>query len=319
MSFLLHRIFQELTEFMAELSCPAPRVVGLGEVLWDLFPNSRQPGGATANVAFHATQLGATGIVVSRVGRDELGQEIVRYFSEHGLVTTHIQHDDSAPTGAATIEIDEHGHRFTIHEDVAWDRLEFTPHVQAVMQQANAICFGTLAQRGPFSRETIQRCLWEASDECVVVFDINIRQQYYDRSTIERSMQSANIVKLNADEVVLVQQLLQWPAAGHDEFARRLRGQFGSELVCITRAEHGCFVASADETVDVAGISVPVVDTVGAGDAFTAALLMSRLENWPLAATARFANGVGALVASHPGAMPKLDLLSVKRRVHAGG
>lgn len=302
---------------MAELSCAGPRVIGLGEVLWDLFPTSRQPGGATANVAFHASQLGATGLVVSRVGRDELGQEIVKYFAEHGLVTTHIQHDDVAPTGAATIEINEHGHRFTIHEDVAWDRLEFTPHLQSVMQQADAICFGTLAQRGHFARETIQRCLWEASDRCLVVFDINIRQHYYDRATIERSLQSANIVKLNADEVVLVQQLLQWPAGSLDEFACRLCGHFGSELVCITRAEHGCFVASHKESVDVAGKSVAVVDTVGAGDAFTAALLMTQLEDWPLADAAKFANEVGALVASQPGAMPKLDLLSLKHRWHS--
>jgi len=301
-----------MIEFMVELSGVAPRVVGLGEVLWDLFPDSRQPGGATANVVFHAAQLGAIGVVVSRVGRDELGQEIIRYFAEHGLVTTHIQHDDMAPTGAATIEINEHGHRFVIHEDVAWDRLEFTPHLQAVMQQASAICFGTLAQRGPHARETIQRCLWEASDDCVVVFDINIRQHYYDRTTIERSMQSANIVKLNAEEVVLVRELMQLPVSSLDEFARRLCGQYGVELVCITRGEHGCCVVSPQETIDVAGSPVRVVDTVGAGDAFTAALLISRLERWPLDIAARFANEVGALVASHPGAMPQLDLLAVK-------
>lgn len=291
---------------MTELSCSAPRVVGLGEVLWDLFPTSRQPGGATANVAFHAAQLGACGIVVSRVGRDELGQEIVRYFADHNLITAHIQHDDSAPTGAASIEISDHGHRFTIHEDVAWDRIEFTPHLQSVMQTASAICFGTLAQRGPFSRETIQRCLWEASDECLVVFDINIRQHYFDRATVERSLQSANIVKLNADEVGLVSDLLQMPRESHENFARRLCGQFGVELTCITRAERGCFISSPGETVDVSGIPIQVADTVGAGDAFTAALLMTRLEKWPLEAAAHFANEVGALVASRPGAMPEL-------------
>ena len=285
---------------------PPPRVIGLGEVLWDLFPQSRQPGGATANVAFHATQLGANGIIVSRVGRDPLGQEIVRYFADHGLVTSHIQHDDSAPTGAATIDMSGENHRFVIHENVAWDRLEFTPHLQTVMQQADAVCFGTLAQRGHLSRETIQRCLWETSEECLIVFDINIRQHYFEKVTIERSMQSANIVKLNADEVILVNELLNWPVLTAEAFARRLCDTFGVELVCITRAENGCLVVSPDDVVDLPGHSVTVVDTVGAGDAFTAALLMARLLGQSIDASAQFANAAGALVASRRGAMPEL-------------
>lgn len=282
------------------------RVIGLGEVLWDLFPNSRQPGGATANVAFHAAQLGCSGAVVSRVGCDELGQEIVQYLSDHRLDTSCIQQDDHAPTGMVTVEMTDLGHRFVIHEDVAWDGLEFTPQLQSVMETADAVCFGTLAQRSPKSREAIQRCLFETPENCLIVFDINIRQHFYDRGTIERSLQSANIVKLNSDEVELLGTTLGLPTSDLTSFVRHICEKFGPRYVCVTRGADGCFVGGLDEQVDVPGLSVEVVDTVGAGDAFTAALLVSQLEGWPLRQSAEFANRVGALVASRAGAMPDL-------------
>ena len=284
----------------------APRVIGLGEALWDLFPHSRQPGGATANVAFHATQLGCSGAVASRVGNDDLGRELREYLVAHGLETSLIQDDDEAPTGTVTVEMTGDGHRFVIHEDVAWDRLAWTPSLQAAIRAADAICFGTLGQRSPMARETIQQCLWEASDDCLIVFDINIRQHFYDRMVIERSLQSANIVKLNADEVTLLADLLKLPSGDLASFASRVRDGFGVELVCITRGEHGCWIGSKTECVDVAGLTVPVVDTVGAGDAFTAALIVARLKGWSLRDSAEFANQVGALVASRRGAMPVL-------------
>ncbi len=282
------------------------RVIGLGEVLWDLFPDSRQPGGATANVAFHAAQLGCAGAVVSRVGQDVLGEEIVRYLADHGLDTSCIQHDATAPTGMVTVEMTDLGHRFVIHEDVAWDQLEFTPQLQQAMATASAVCFGTLAQRSPKSREAIQRCLFETPDDCLIVFDINIRQHFYDRATIERSLQSADIVKLNGDEVELLAPMLGLSTSDLPQFARQICERFGPQFVCITRGADGCLVVAPDEQVDVPGLPVTVVDTVGAGDAFTAALLVSQLASWPLRQSAEFANRVGALVANRAGAMPDL-------------
>ncbi len=291
---------------MPEVRPTSPRIIGLGEVLWDLFPNSRQPGGATSNVAFHATQLGCSGAVASRVGNDDLGRELREYLAAHGLETSLIQNDDEAPTGTVTVEMIDDGHRFVIHEAVAWDRLAWMPSLQDAIRSADAICFGTLGQRSPLARETIQQCLWEASDDCLIVFDVNLRQHFYDRMLIERSLQSAKIVKLNADEITLLADLLQLPSEDLASFANRLRDSFGVEFVCITRGEHGCWIGSETECVDVAGLPVQVVDTVGAGDAFTAALIVSRLRGWPLRASAEFANQVGALVASHRGAMPEL-------------
>lgn len=283
-----------------------PSVIGLGEVLWDLFPNSRQPGGATANVAFHTTQLGCIGAVASRVGDDELGRELRDYLIAHGLETSLVQDDDEAPTGTVTVELTDDGHHFVIHEDVAWDRLAWTPSLQAAIRSADAICFGTLGQRSPLARETIQQCLWEASDDCLLVFDVNVRQHFYDRMLIERSLQSAKMVKLNAEEVTLLAELLEWPSGDLASFASRVRDNFGVELVCITRGEHGCWIGSETECVDVLGLPVQVVDTVGAGDAFTAALIVAQLRGWPLRDSAEFANQVGALVASRRGAMPEL-------------
>ncbi|MDA0283425.1 MAG: carbohydrate kinase [Planctomycetota bacterium] len=283
------------------------RLIGLGEVLWDCFPDGQRPGGATSNVAFHATQLDCEGFVVSRVGDDERGRELVSYLTRQGLNVNGIQRDRDEPTGRVTVEITGAGqHEFIIHEDVAWDRLEFTPSLQQLMATADAVCFGTLAQRCPASRETIQRCLFETGVDCLIVFDVNIRQHFYDRIVIERSLQAADIVKLNDAEAELLTDLLELPGGTAADLAAGIRDQFGVDLVCITRGDAGCTLSAASETVSVPGVKIDVVDTVGAGDAFTAALIISRLEGWPLVASAEFANRVGALVASHAGAMPVL-------------
>ena len=283
------------------------RLIGLGEVLWDCFPDGQRPGGATSNVAFHATQLGCEGAVVSRVGDDERGRELLRFLAGQGLGVDAIQTDPEKPTGWVTVEVTGEGqHRFIIHEDVAWDQLEFTSQIQQVMASADAVCFGPLAQRSPCSRETIQRCLFETGEDCRIVFDVNIRQHFYDRIGIERSLQAADIVKLNSEEVCLLSDLLEITGGDESEFASRIRDRFGVELLCITRAEAGCCLATATEFVSVPGLKVDLVDTVGAGDAFTAALITTQLENWPLQAAAEFANRVGALVASRAGAMPVL-------------
>lgn len=284
----------------------APLVVGLGEVLWDIFPDTRKPGGAPANVAFQAGQLGGRGAVASRVGSDELGDELLRYLAQRGLDLSAMQRDADHPTGRVTVDVsDSHHPSFVIHENVAWDFIASESALLKLAGQADAICFGSLAQRMPTSRAAIHAALAAAQTDCLTVFDVNLRQEWWDAETIQRSIQAASIVKLNHDEVEALAPVLDVPSEPED-FARGLIEQNALRAVCITRAEHGCLLYSKTESVDLPGIQVDVVDAVGAGDAFSAALIVAVLRGWSLNATGELANRVGALVASRPGAMPDL-------------
>lgn len=282
-------------------------VVGLGELLWDIFESSRRPGGAPANVAFQAQQLGCRGVVCSAVGQDDLGRELLEFFEQQGLETTAVQRLADFPTGKVTVDATIAGHpEYIIHEGVAWDHLEFNDHVRDVMQQADAVCFGTLAQRWPVSRETVLQALLATTDDCLIVYDVNLRQHWYDRMWIERSLQMADIVKLNHQEVAVIGELLEINATEVPEFAATLQQRFAVDVTCVTRAEAGCVLIADGTVVDIPGIAVKVADAVGAGDAFTAGLIFARLHGWDLNRTGQLANRIGALVASHPGAMPSL-------------
>lgn len=285
----------------------APIVVGLGELLWDVFADSRRPGGAPANVAFHAGQLGCHGIVSSRVGKDTLGDELLAFLAGQGLSADSVQRDPVHPTGTVTVDASRADHpTYVIHENVAWDHLALDDNLRSLMARASAVCFGTLAQRSSQSRNTIQEALELVGRQCLVVYDVNLRQRWYDRSWIETSLARAHVVKLNADEVVILADLLETGSPEHSAFARALVDRYGVDTVCITRGGDGCLLVGRDAEVDRAGVAVSVVDAVGAGDAFTAALIHGRLQGWSLEAQAAFANQIGALVASRAGAMPAL-------------
>ncbi len=285
----------------------SPQVIGLGELLWDCFPGRRLPGGAPANVAFHAQQLGLAAAVVTRVGDDLLGRELLEFLHRQGLSTDLVQRDPVHGTGTVTIELSPSASAsYEFLKDSAWDFLEVTPPLAAAFQQAQAVCFGTLGQRCETSRRTIQHCLSLAAPECLLVYDINLRPPFYERSWIEQSLGYARLVKLNDEEVAVLGPLLEAGPLTSAEFSRWVLDRYPAELVCITRGSEGCLVISRTESCDLPGEKVQVVDTVGAGDAFTAALIWSRLEGWELARSARFANRVGALVASRAGAMPVL-------------
>lgn len=285
-----------------------PTVVGLGELLWDVFPDARRPGGAPANVAFQACQLGCRGIVCSRVGDDELGREIREFLEGQGLDTSLIQIDPEHPTGTVTVDTSVADHpEYVIHEDVAWDHLAWDDATRQLMEQADAVCFGTLAQRSPVSRETILQCLLATPEPCRIVYDVNLRQSWYDRIGIERSLQSADVVKLNHHETDVLAQLLEIGTTNPRQFADALQSRFDVSLTCMTRGENGCLLIRGDELVDVPGVRIDVADAVGAGDAFTAALIFALLQEWPLSLTGAFANRVGALIAGRPGAMPPLN------------
>jgi fructokinase len=283
-----------------------PIVVGLGELLWDVFPDGRRPGGAPANVAFQANQLGCRGLIATRVGTDSDGEALLRELQNFGLDLSAVQRDQKHPTGTVTVTLIDGHPDYVIHENVAWDFLELNESLQNAVQRCAAVCFGTLAQRHPVTRETIHRALALASAGTLRIYDVNLRQSYYAADCIEASLRLASHVKLNDEEVQLLAPLLKLPN-DEVEFGRAVLEKYGPGVVCITRGARGCTVLSRSEIHHVPGRAVKVADTVGAGDAFTAGLISSQLRGWPLALCAEFANRVGAMVASRAGAMPDLQ------------
>ncbi len=285
-----------------------PLIIGLGEVLWDCFPTERRPGGAPANVAFQANQLGGLGIICSRVGQDPFGEELVAFLEAQGLQARHLQFDPVHPTGTVSVALSAEGEpSYTIHEGVAWDFLEFSPDWQALMSAASAVCFGTLAQRTPAGCETVRQCLRATHPETLRVFDVNLRQRFYSREVVEESLALCNVLKINSGELETIRELLGIDADDPLDVSRRLIAERGVELVCVTRGEAGCRLISAREDLCVASRPVRVVDAVGAGDAFTAGLIVGLLSGWPLSIAGEFANRVGGLVAASSGAMPRLE------------
>ncbi len=283
-----------------------PTVIGLGELLWDDFPDSRRTGGAPANVAYHANQLGVIGLPASRVGTDADGDELLAALQNRGVSTELVQRDPQHPTGRVSVQLSPRGEPgYIIHTDVAWEHLDPDPALLARCAQADAICFGTLAQRTPRTRETIHACLQAAGDHTLIVYDVNLRQHWYDRDWIERSLNASHIIKLNADELQVLGRMLGTPDDAPEDFPRRLFDR-GVQAVVVTRAAEGCSVYSPGESLDIPGEPVEVIDAVGAGDAFAATFILGLLRKWPLARCARLANRIGGLVASRAGAMPDI-------------
>ncbi len=281
------------------------KVVGLGEVLWDILPGHTCLGGAPANFAYITTLMGDQGIVASRVGEDSRGVEALRRMEEVGLNIDLVQTDPSHPTGTVNVEIDGNGQaRFDIAHPVAWDFLEWTPTWQTLAQDADAICFGSLAQRSNDSRATIQNFLRATSPETLRVFDVNLRQHYYSQEVLGESMRLADIVKLNDEELPKVMSLGGLPHKDEKSSAQKLMDAYDLKLVCITRGGRGSLLVRGRDVSEHAGFRVSVADTVGSGDAFTAGLVHEYLHGASLTLMNEVANLVGAWVASEVGAMP---------------
>jgi fructokinase len=282
-----------------------PTVIGLGELLWDEFADSRRPGGAPANVAFHANQLGACGRPASRVGCDADGEALLTTLQARGLDTELIQRDPTAPTGRVTVQVLAAGQpEYVIHEHVAWEHMQATPDLLAACAAASAVCFGTLAQRTAVAHDAIGRCLTAAGPQTLIVYDVNLRQHWYTANVIAASARAADVVKLNDQELTILAALFQ-TGQGAEAFAARLFN-WGVDTVIVTRGAQGCTVLQPGTTVEAASESVRIVDTVGAGDAFTAAYIVGRLRGWPAERSARLANRIGGLVAARAGAMPDI-------------
>jgi fructokinase len=294
------------------------RVVGLGEVLWDLLPDGPQLGGAPANFAYHANALGARAQVLTRIGNDRFGHEILERFKAMELPPGTVQLDDQAPTGTVTVTLNGNGvPHFVIHENVAWDRLEITKSATDAVRQADAICFGTLAQREPASRATIQRLVSASSANALRVFDINLRQQFYSREIIEQSLVLANVVKLNDVELPILTEIFRLGDSPEQQMEKLAR-EFGLRLVALTRGPNGSLLFQRDRWSQQPPLPVQVVDTVGAGDAFTAALVMGLLAEMDLDAVHAAAAEVAGYVCTQAGATPALPPQFSKKYAAAG-
>jgi fructokinase len=283
-----------------------PIVAGLGELLWDLLPSGRQLGGAPANFAYHARALGAQASVVSAVGCDALGDEALARLGEAGLETRHVSRDPVHPTGTVSVELRDGGQpRYVIHMDVAWDYIPFSAQTERLARGTAVVCFGSLAQRSSVSRDTIRRFLAAVPQPSLRLFDINLRQAFYSAEVIRQSLEAANVFKLNDEELPRVAELLG--VAGDDRtVCRTLADKFNLRLVALTRGDKGSLLVTPEGEDERAAEPVKVVDTVGAGDCFSAALAMGLLAGWPLERIHRRASLLAAYVCSQSGAMPAM-------------
>jgi fructokinase len=289
-------------------------VVGLGEILWDLLPSGRQLGGAPANFAYCSHLLGERAIVASRVGEDPLGRDIREDLAKAGISDQFVQTDSSHPTGTVQVELDSAGQpKFEITHGVAWDFLEWTAEWEQLAKDAAAVCFGSLAQRAPESRNTILNFLRATPGDTFRVFDVNLRQTFYSAAIISESLKLANIVKLNHEEVPRVQELLGMSDDTDALFCRNLIQRHNLRLVCVTRGGQGSLLCDRSGVHEHSGFRVKVKDTIGAGDAFTAALVRGLLQGRSLAEINDSANRLGAWVSSHSGAMPQAPGNGIER------
>lgn len=281
-------------------------LVGLGEILWDMLPEGKQLGGAPANFAYHAQALGGQGVVVSCVGNDELGREIFSCLDELELDRQYISVDSSHPTGTVTVELDEDGKPdYIIHENVAWDYIPSNPALLSLAAKTNAVCFGSLCQRSPVSQKTIGSFLATTSTDCIRVFDINLRQSYFNREIINTMLELSNVLKLNDEELAVVANLLGITGSEIDILSQ-LTERYGLHLIALTRGASGSRLYAQGEDSNHQGFPAQIADTVGAGDSFTAAMTLGLLNSKNLDTINEYANRVASFVCSQSGATPKL-------------
>lgn len=282
-------------------------IVGIGELLWDVFPDGRKvAGGAPFNFAWHCQQLGHEATIISRVGHDDRGHELRDVLRQQGMTDAFVQTDAKHPTGTVTVAVDAAGQpRYTITENVAWDHLAWDDQLEEVARMATVLCFGTLAQRSTSTRTTIDRLLATAT-HALPVFDVNLRgplsRERYDR--IQQQMQHCGWLKVNAEE---------WEQLQDDSPDHQKPAPDSQRVTIRTHGAQGVAITEGQRTEWVPGVPVDVVDTVGAGDAFTAAMVCLHREGRPLRDCARFANLYAAKVCEHQGATPRIDRRDVER------
>lgn len=289
-------------------------VVGMGEALWDVLPEGKKIGGAPANFAYHVSQFGLPSRVVSAVGSDPLGREIVENFTSKGL--NHLIEEVPYPTGTVQVEIDPAGvPQYDIKENVAWDNIPYTARLEALAGKTRAVCFGSLAQRNIVSRDTINRFLdaMPQTADSLVVFDVNLRQGFYTKEILCNSMKRCNILKINDEELVTVSRMFGYPGIDLQDKCWILLGKYNLRMLILTCGINGSYVFTPGNVSFQPTPKVEVADTVGAGDSFTAAFIASLLKGKSVAEAHALAVRTSAFVCTRKGAMPELppDLRSL--------
>ena len=282
-------------------------VIGMGEALWDVLPEGKKIGGAPANFAYHVSQFGRPGCVVSAVGDDALGKEIVENFTSKGL-TQHIA-VVPYPTGTVQVEIDAAGiPQYDIKENVAWDNIPFTPDLEKIARNTKAVCFGSLAQRNVVSRNTINQFLdaMPQTPDSLVVFDVNLRQGFYTKEILCDSMNRCNILKINDEELVIVSRMFGYPGIDLQDKCWILLGKYNLKMLILTCGINGSYVFTPGHVSFQPTPTVEVADTVGAGDSFTAAFIASILKGKSVEDAHHTAVQTSAYVCTCQGAMPQL-------------
>ena len=282
-------------------------IVGMGEALWDILPEGKKLGGAPANFAYHVSQFGLKSCVVSAVGDDALGNLIIENFKEKGL--KHIISQVPYPTGTVLVEIDQTGiPQYEIKENVAWDNIPFTDELEALAKQTSAVCFGSLAQLNVVSRETINRFIdtMPKAENDLIIFDVNLRQSFYNKEILDQSMKRCNVLKINDEELVVISRILGYPGTDLQSKCWILLGRYNLKMLILTCGVNGSYVFTPGGMSFYATPQVKVADTVGAGDSFTAAFTACILKEMPIAEAHRKAVDVSAFVCTQNGAMPTL-------------
>lgn len=278
-------------------------IVGLGEALWDCFPEGKRVGGAPANFAYHTSQFGNEAYAVSAIGNDELGDETIKAFDKRGL--KYVMPRVDYPTGTVQVTLDEGGiPSYEIKEGVAWDNIPFTPELEAMAKRCRAVSFGSQAQRGEVSRETIYRFLDATPKDCLRIFDINIRQNFYNTDVIRESLKRCNVLKINDEELVLIGRMFGYPGLDIENKCWLILGKYDLDILVLTCGVNGSYVFSKGAMSYRETPKVTVADTVGAGDSFSGAFTAAILAGKPVAEAHRIAVNVSAFVCTQNGAMP---------------
>lgn len=282
-------------------------VVGMGEALWDVLPEGKKIGGAPANFAYHVSQFGLPSCVVSAVGDDALGKEIIENFTSKGL--NQLIAEVPYPTGTVQVEIDPAGvPQYEIKENVAWDNIPYTAHLKMLAEKTKAVCFGSLAQRNVVSRNTINRFLdaMPQNEDTLVVFDVNLRQGFYNKEILCNSMKRCNILKINDEELVTVSRMFGYPGIDLQDKCWILLGKYNLKMLILTCGINGSYVFTPGNVSFQPTPKVEVADTVGAGDSFTAAFIASILKGKSVQEAHSTAVQTSAFVCTKKGAMPTL-------------
>lgn len=279
----------------------------MGEALWDVLPEGKKIGGAPANFAYHVSQFGLPSCVVSAIGDDALGKEIIENFTSKGL--DQLIAEVPYPTGTVQVEIDQTGiPLYDIKENVAWDNIPYTEHLDALAKRTKAVCFGSLAQRNVVSRNTINHFLdtMPKDDDSLIVFDVNLRQGFYNKEILCKSMQNCNILKINDEELITVSRMFGYPGIDLQDKCWILLGKYNLKMLILTCGINGSYVFTPGNVSFQPTPKVEVADTVGAGDSFTAAFIASILKGKSVTEAHSIAVKTSAYVCTQKGAMPIL-------------